>query len=242
MSLSLRNQQAGDIFVVACAGRIVEGTESAQLRQHLEELPPFAAGIVLDLESVDFIDSSGLGLLVRLAMRFRMSQRDLKLCAIPRRVDQVLALTRLQSVFESYPSASEAVAAFATRPEPAAAHERIGVDVLCVHRSSDVLTFVRTLLRQAGYGVMSSSNLVDALALLQGTPARSVLIEGELRGHTATSSASRFNKLIERLPIVEVPAQFATLDPGVAGQDLLARVAIVLGTGAHTAARPQPRS
>jgi anti-sigma B factor antagonist len=236
MSLSLLNQPAGDIFVVACAGRIVEGAESAALRQHLDELPPYVTGIVLDLADVEFVDSSGLGLLVRLALRQRLSQRDMKLCAIPSRIDQVLTLTRLKSVFESYPSRPEAVAAFSIANQRVGAHERIGVDVLCVHRSADVLAFVRTLLRQAGYGVMSASNLVDALALLQGTPARAVLIEGDLRGAGTTTSAARFHALIERLPIVEVPADFATRDPGVAGEELLARVGAVFGRGGEAAA------
>ena len=229
MSLSLRNQATGDIFVVACAGRVVEGAESAALRQHLEELPPYATCIVLDLADVDFIDSSGLGLLVRVAMRLRMLQGDLKLCAVPRRIDQVLTITKLKSVFDMYPSQAEALAAFSKRPPRPSAHERIHVDVLCVHRSTDVLAFVRTLLRQEGYGVMASDNLVDALVLLQGTPARTVLIEADLRGLRTTSSASRFNQLIETLPVVEVPTNFATLDPGVAGQELLARIGTALG-------------
>ena len=236
MSLSLRNQPIGDVFVVACAGRLVEGEESAALRQHLEQLPPYAICIVLDLGEVDFVDSSGLGLLVRLAMRLRMSQGDLKLCTVPPRIDQVLTITKLKSVFDTHGSQDEAVAAFSRGPQRASAHERIHMDVLCVHRSTDVLSFVRTLLRQAGYGVMATDNLVDALALLQGTPAKTVLIERDLRGLKTTTSASRFHTLLETLPVVEVPANFATLDPGVAGQELLARIGTVLGAGGAGAA------
>jgi anti-sigma B factor antagonist len=230
VGLSLQNQRTGDIYVVACAGRVVEGAESAALRQHLDTLPSYATCIVLDLADVDFVDSSGLGLLVRLAMRLRMSQGDMKLCAVPRRIEQVLALTRLKSVFETYPSRTEAIAAFARRPERAA-HERIQADVLCVHRSADVLAFVRTLLRQAGYGVMAADNLVDALVLLQGTPAKAVIVEGELRGLRTTTSASRFNTLIDRLPVLEIPASLPALDPEVAAQELLARVGTVLRAG-----------
>jgi len=165
---------------------------------------------------------------VRVATRLRMTGGDLKLCGVSRRLDQVLTITKLNSVFESYASPAEALAAFSKGSASAAAHERIQADVLCVHRSTDVLSFVRTLLKQAGYGVITADNLVHALALLQSTPARAILIEGELRAMNATSSASRFNRLIERLPVVEVPADFPALDPGVAAQQLLAGIGTVL--------------
>jgi hypothetical protein len=98
-----------------------------------------------------------------------------------------------------------------------------------VHRSADVLAFVRTLLKQAGYGVLTADNLADALVLLQGGAPRAVLIDSGLRGLRTTASAVRFNSLVASLPTIELRPEFATGDPGAAGERLLADVAGLVG-------------
>ena len=71
MALSLESRSVGDITVVTCRGRIIEGDEATALKQHLSDLPPHPY-FVLDLAGVDFVDSAGLGLLVRLLMNSRL--------------------------------------------------------------------------------------------------------------------------------------------------------------------------
>src|SRR4051794_28443801 len=64
--LSLQSRDIGDITVVKCGGRLVEGTEAATLKQYLNGRLPQFPYIVLDLADVQFLDSAGLGLLARL--------------------------------------------------------------------------------------------------------------------------------------------------------------------------------
>ena len=63
--------------------------------------------IVLDLSSVTFIDSSGLGAIVA-AMKHLAPQRRLALAGLTPTVDKVFKLTRMDSVFSLYPTLDDA--------------------------------------------------------------------------------------------------------------------------------------
>ena len=229
MPLSLQSRRVGEIAVVTCRGRIVEGPESDALRQHLVDLLPHSCHIVLDLGQIDFIDSSGLGLLVRLLGRARNAQGGLKLCAVPANVAEVLRITRLRTIFDSYESADEAVAAFyrgATLGDPS---ERLETEILCVEHSPDVLAFIRELLKQEGYGVMTASNLPDALILLKATGPKVVVVGADLRSARDTGAADAFNRLADTLPVVELPPDFSSRDAGDAAQRFLDQVRAAAG-------------
>src|SRR5262245_50796605 len=109
--LSLTTRWAGDIPVVTCRGRIVEGTESVKLREHLENEIAQRSSLLLDLREVDFIDSSGLGLLVRFAMRVGKEGGELKLCYVAPRIQTTLKTTKVNTVLKSYASEADAIAA-----------------------------------------------------------------------------------------------------------------------------------
>ncbi len=65
---------------------------------------------VVDLGRVSFVDSAGLGALVRLYKRVRIGEGDVRIASVPPNVMQILDLTRLTRVFDIYPSPEEAVA------------------------------------------------------------------------------------------------------------------------------------
>ena len=65
MQLSLQSQKIGDVVIVRCKGRITLGAEIAALQQELEKLTVLTKKVVLQLGEVSFLDSVGLGALVR---------------------------------------------------------------------------------------------------------------------------------------------------------------------------------
>lgn len=231
MSLSLQARQVGEIVVIRCRGRIVEGPEASALRQHVGDVLRDAPFIILHLAEVDFIDSGGLGLLVRLLSRTQAAGGDLKLCAVTARVHEVLRITRLASIFDAYPTEAEAIAAFYDRSRPGAVPRRFDNEILCVEPSADVLSYVSELLRQAGYGVMTSANLPDALVLLRASTPKLVVIGARLRTARDTWTAGTFNTESGALPVVELPADFSASDAGDAGQRLLDQVRALLQPG-----------
>jgi anti-sigma B factor antagonist len=228
VSLSLQSRRVGDISVVKCSGRIVEGDETAVLRQYLNGLLPRDRFIILDLGQTPFIDSGGLGLLVRFLARFQTAGGNLELCAVPARIAEVLKITRLASVFESHESEADAIAAFYQPTQSAGKAYRFNTEILCVEKSANVRAYVGALLRQAGYGTVTTGNLADALTLLSATEPQLVVIGAEFRSTRGTPAAETFNRLARIRSVVELPADFASREAGEAGHRLLDHVRAVM--------------
>lgn len=70
------------------------------------------AKVVVDLTGVDFIDSTGLAVLVQGMKRCRQNRGDLRLCGLRQPVRMIFELTRLDRAIEIFGSQAEAVAAF----------------------------------------------------------------------------------------------------------------------------------
>lgn len=66
--------------------------------------------IVVDLEGVDFIDSTGLGVLIGARKRVRLHEGDVKLVCNEPRIVKVFEITGLDQVFQIHGSLSDAVA------------------------------------------------------------------------------------------------------------------------------------
>ena len=74
------------------------------LKEHEE-----VSHIVVDLQDVDFVDSSGLGLLIALLKRAAQRDGDVKLAGLQKNVRMVFEITRTYKVFDIYDSVEEAL-------------------------------------------------------------------------------------------------------------------------------------
>ena len=136
-------------------------------------------------------------------------------------------MTRLNTIFESYESEADALAASYQRARAVGESFR-KADILCVEKSADVLAYVRELLRQAGYDAITTANLVDALTLLTATRPKLVIIGADLRSATNTRAAETFNGLADALSVIELPPDFSSQDAGEAGRQLLDQVRAIM--------------
>jgi hypothetical protein len=93
-----------------------------------------------------------------------------------------------------------------------------------VEQSADLLTYMHALLRQAGLSVITIDNLPDAVTLLKATRPRVVLVGRELRSAGSSGTVDTFNRLLDPLAVVELPADFARQDPSETGPRLVERV------------------
>ncbi len=96
--LALEIERDGDKAVVKCHGRLVAGT-SEELYQEVKLLLPQTKVVVVDLAELSYVDSSGLGTLVRLHTTARRLGCELKLLHLGKQLRNVLKLTNLLSVF-----------------------------------------------------------------------------------------------------------------------------------------------
>ena len=224
MPIALSSRRLGDITLVTCGGRIVEGAESTALQTLIDDLLPDGPFLILDMGVVEFIDSSGLGLLVRYLTRARNARGALKLCAVSPKLADVLRITHLDRVFESYASEADAIGAIYQRARSTDAPFRFGTDILCIHDSGDVQAYVQEILGLAGYGVIAAGNLPDALILLQATQPKLVLVGASLRQAGGTPLEHTFDQLGGGISVMELPADFSRWDAGEAGRRLLDHV------------------
>jgi anti-anti-sigma factor len=217
--LSLDTRQVGRVTIVRCQGRIIAGSESESLRAHVAWLLRDRRSIVLHLGEVGFVDSSGLGTMVRALASTRQVRGDLKLCNVPEHVRKVLDMTRLTTIFDTHESEEKALAAFYGSGARAEAPVPTGRSILCIDSNTDVLAYLRELLRRAGYEVQSTNRISDALLLMRVTHFDLLLVGADKIA--SPTSPQAFRDACARLPVVELGAEFSTRDAGEAGAGLL---------------------
>lgn len=87
--------------LVKCKGRLVFG-QTDVLKDGVRDLLPKSKRVVIDLGEVEFMDSSGLGTVVRLYVTAKTSHCELQLVNLAPCVRRLFALTRVLSLFEPY--------------------------------------------------------------------------------------------------------------------------------------------
>jgi anti-sigma B factor antagonist len=110
MSMVFKARRLDDVVILDLSGRITMGEGTVILRDQIQRL--LAAGdrkFLLNLADVDYIDSSGLGELVTSLTTVRNSEGQLKLLNLTRRVQDLLQITKLLTVFEVFNNETEAL-------------------------------------------------------------------------------------------------------------------------------------
>ncbi|HUS05886.1 MAG TPA: STAS domain-containing protein [Bryobacteraceae bacterium] len=113
MSVKLTTRQVGDVSVIDATGRITLGEGSSMFRDTIRDLT--AKGekkLLLNLEGVSYIDSSGIGELVSGFTSVTNQGGQLKLLNLAKRVKDLLQITKLYTVFDVYEDEAAAVRSF----------------------------------------------------------------------------------------------------------------------------------
>jgi anti-sigma B factor antagonist len=96
--LSVDVERDGTTAIVRCGGKLVAGVNDF-LYTEVSRLIPDAKRIVLDLSDLSYMDSMGLGTIVRLYVSTRAAGCELELVNLGQRIRQLLGMTNLLSVF-----------------------------------------------------------------------------------------------------------------------------------------------
>lgn len=113
MALRMTDREVNGVSVIDLEGRIVLGEESNSFRERVKSL--LAAGkkkIVLNLANVSYIDSAGLGTLVATFHSARSQGATLKLANLGQKFKEVLQVTKLMTVFDTYDNEAAAIQSF----------------------------------------------------------------------------------------------------------------------------------
>jgi anti-sigma B factor antagonist len=109
-------RQVGDVVVSDVSGRITLGEGNVMLRDLVRDLAEHHKKIILNLGEVNYIDSSGMGELVKTHTTIRNRGGELKLANLSKRVHDLLRMTRLSSVFDVQKDEAGAIASFGKSP------------------------------------------------------------------------------------------------------------------------------
>jgi anti-sigma B factor antagonist len=115
LALHIENREVNGMAVLALSGRIVLGKESSTLREKVNGL--LAEGkkkIILNVDRVGYIDSSGLGILVGMYHAARSHGASLALCHLGSHFEGVMQITKLLTVFDTYKTEADAVRGLAS--------------------------------------------------------------------------------------------------------------------------------
>ncbi len=97
--LTLHIERSPEVAIVQCKGELVAGVTDVLYRE-VKALIPEVKRIVLDLKELTYLDSSGLGMIVRLFVSAKSAKCNLQLMNISGRVRQLLGITDLLSVLQ----------------------------------------------------------------------------------------------------------------------------------------------
>ncbi|MGH9396907.1 MAG: STAS domain-containing protein [Terriglobia bacterium] len=113
MSMKAKTRRVDSVSIVDISGRITLGDDLAELRQLIRSL--LAQGqksILLNLADVTYIDSSGIGELVSGFTAASNQGGSLKLLSLTKKVQDLLQITKLLTVFDVYDDEATAIASF----------------------------------------------------------------------------------------------------------------------------------
>lgn len=118
MELRVETHQAVDILKLS--GRLDLVSSSALKDMIRQRITDHRAQLILDLERITFINSSGLGALISCLRDIRLSGGRIVLCQMAPYISEIFAITGLTRVFDCYPSVPDALESFSHLPREAA--------------------------------------------------------------------------------------------------------------------------
>ncbi len=113
MSAKLITRQVGDVTVIDAVGRITLGEGSSVFRETIKDLVSKGnKKLLLNLAEVSYIDSSGIGELVSGFTSVSNAGGNLKLLKLTKRIQDLLQITKLYTVFEVFDDEAKALGSF----------------------------------------------------------------------------------------------------------------------------------
>ncbi len=113
MSMKFKSRQVDGVTILDLSGRITLGEGSVVLRDAVQDaLSKGSKQILLNLGSVDYIDSSGIGELVSAFTSVKNSGGALKLLNLTKKVHDLLQITKLYTVFDVYDDEASAISSY----------------------------------------------------------------------------------------------------------------------------------
>jgi len=111
--MKLSSKEIDGITVIELEGNVLGGPDATALNDTLHQLiDKRKKKILLDISRVRTMNSSGLSMLINALTTMRNAGGDLKIAAASKKIESLLVITKLTTVFELYPTVKQAVDSF----------------------------------------------------------------------------------------------------------------------------------
>jgi anti-sigma B factor antagonist len=111
--MKLTSKEIGDVMVLEPKGKIMGGPDATLLHDQLHDFIDHGKKkVIIDLSKVDWMNSTGLGILISGLTTLRNNGGELKLANVTEKIQSLLTITKLITVFECFDSVDEAVTSF----------------------------------------------------------------------------------------------------------------------------------
>ena len=112
--MEIHTRTVGDVHILDIRGKITLGEATKSIRYTISDLLKNGGKkIVLNLTDVSYMDSGGIGELVRTYTTVTNEGKQLKLLNLTKKIRELLVITKLLTVFQVYEDEQVAVASFA---------------------------------------------------------------------------------------------------------------------------------
>jgi anti-sigma B factor antagonist len=111
--MKLSDREMNNIVILEPRGKIMGGPDATLLHDRLYELiESDKKRVVIDLAGVEWMNSTGLGILISSYTTLRNHQGELKLANVTDKIRSLLTITKLVTVFDAYDTVNDAVQSF----------------------------------------------------------------------------------------------------------------------------------
>jgi anti-sigma B factor antagonist len=114
--MTIQERVVGSVTILDLSGKLVLGDGDTLLKDKIHSLVfQDRKQIALNMGGVNYMDSSGLGALVASSVTAKNNGAQIKLVSLTKRLQDLLAIAKLLTVFEAYDSEAEAINSFAAQ-------------------------------------------------------------------------------------------------------------------------------
>ena len=111
--MKITTSEKEGITILAPKGSLMGGADTGELDENLYRLLDHGSKkVILDLAKTDLINSSGISILIHHWKKFNEADAHLRLANVTKKIERILVISRLTSVFDCYDSLEEAIASF----------------------------------------------------------------------------------------------------------------------------------
>ena len=111
--MKFKTKELKGVTVIELNGNVMGGPDATELNEELHKLVSSGkTKVAVDLGDVKFMNSSGLGMLIRALTTMRNAGGDMKLARASEKIESLLIVTKLITVFDHHESVAKAVDAF----------------------------------------------------------------------------------------------------------------------------------